>query len=148
MRKEDRARLSTLVPSDRTRDNIQKTPLNIRRGGGGGKPNFFCWGWSNTGIGWPERLQSLHPSRYPKPDWTQSWVTCGIWSYLSGRTRRSPEVLLSLRYSAILWIFSPREISHQTFPSFSTSKKNAMKTILAFKGVQQIVKLMMKQITI
>lgn len=44
MRKEDRARLSALVPSDRTRDNIQKTPLNIRRGGGGGSQTFFAEG--------------------------------------------------------------------------------------------------------
>lgn len=36
----------------------------------------FLWGWSNADTGCPGMLWSLHPWRYSKLNWTQSWATC------------------------------------------------------------------------
>lgn len=65
--KEDRSRLSSEVPSDRTRSNrhntsgttheTQAVPSEHRK-------LFNCWGWLSTEKGCPEILWSFHPWRY------------------------------------------------------------------------------------
>lgn len=78
--KERGDRFFSVVPVDRTRGNGQqliyrKSHLNLQL-------FFVLWGWLNTGTGLPERLWSLHPWRYSKPNWTRSWATCSSCHYL------------------------------------------------------------------
>lgn len=40
---------------------------------------FLLWRWMNTEIGCLEKLCSLHPWVYLKPNWTQSWATFFCW---------------------------------------------------------------------
>jgi len=52
----------------------------------------------NSRAGWPERLCSLHPWRYPKPSWTLSWAIC------CSRRGISQEIPSNLNNdSVILW---------------------------------------------
>lgn len=106
-RKEDElARLPSVVPSDRTRNNghklyHMKVKLNTRR-------LFLLWGRSNTGTGRPEKL-SLHLWRYANPNWTQSWATVSRWPCFS-RGVGLDDLKTSLLTSAILWFHDSKPI--------------------------------------
>jgi len=43
---------------------------------------FLLWRWVRIGTGCPQRLWSLHPCRYSKPSWTQSWAAGCRWPCL------------------------------------------------------------------
>ena len=68
--KGDKARLFSVVPSERTRGNghnlkYRKIHLNIQK-------HIFIVTVVNAGTDCPERLWRLHPWRYTKPEWTWS----------------------------------------------------------------------------
>ena len=71
--KEDKARIFSVVPSDKARGDGHKLQhrrlcLNIR------KCTFLLWGWPSTGTGCPGRLWSLHSWTHSEATWTQSWA--------------------------------------------------------------------------
>ena len=70
--------------------------------------NFFLWGWSNTNTGCPEKMWSLHPWSYSKPDWTQPPATCCSW--LCFKQVVGPgDLQRCLPASGILWFSSLRQ---------------------------------------
>lgn len=48
----------------------------------------------------------LHPWRYSKPSWAQSWITCFSWLCFQqwDQPRQSPEVFSNFNYSVVLWL--------------------------------------------
>ena len=74
---ENRARLFSVAPSDRTtQTEIHEAPSEHKK-----KTHFFCEG----GTGCPERLWSLHPWRQSKCSWALSLATCSHRPCLSRR---------------------------------------------------------------
>jgi len=76
------AKLFSEAPSDRRRgsgDNLihMKFHLSTR------KHLFFHSQGSQTVEQIAQRGCSLHPWRYSKPDWAQSWSACSSWSYFN-----------------------------------------------------------------
>lgn len=98
---EERVRLCSVVPTDRTRGSghrLKKVKfyLNIRR-------PFLLWGWPSTGTGWLEKMWSL------STEITNTWLDMVLRNLLllslleqGGGTGRSPEVPSSHNHSMIL----------------------------------------------
>lgn len=59
-------RLSSATSRDRS-----KLCLSIKR-----PQNFSVYKKPNSGIGYSERMSSLHPWRYSKFNWVQTWTSC------------------------------------------------------------------------
>jgi len=97
---------------------------------------FYCEAGQTLGMGWLERLWSLPPWRYSKPNWTEPWATCCSGTCFSSGTglrwspRRGRLVPTSLNCSVIPW----KMRTGLTYPSF-TFHEWEEETILMFAVV-------------
>lgn len=65
-----------------TGQKAMTTNWNTRKSLWNMKKSILLWGWSNTGIGYPERMWSLPTWRYSRPRWTQTWATHCSWPHM------------------------------------------------------------------
>lgn len=79
-RREQRQHLLTEVPSE-TKGNGHK--FKFRKFCLDAREYFLLSRWSNIETCYPERLWSLCPWRYLKPNWTQLWAIIYSWPCLS-----------------------------------------------------------------
>lgn len=76
-----------------------------------GKP-CCCWWWPNRVVtGWSERVGTLQPWRYAKPNWTHSQGTYSIWPCFELEWLISRGLCQSQSFFVILYTTSEREDS-------------------------------------